>query len=162
MIHQPAEHRAMGARFQPALACEEMIMCKYPGLTRSRKTRWRTFSSIAALFSLLISGCADKSDPPWVDVGIVNRTTNDIAWSVVWLGTNKLEFGAVGLGQKWYLDYQYPITAKATVKITNSQQEEKQCDVDLNNIWPLKKSGKLSFEITTNGIVPRFVEKVKP
>jgi hypothetical protein len=120
-------------------------------------------SPVLAAITVLFEACHTNSDRPGVDVTLLNKTTNEVAWSEVWFGKHRIEFGILGGGGGGtYLDYNKPITENATVKLTDPDHKVREYQVSLKGIYPPKTSGSLALEITPEGVVPRFTPKHEP
>ena len=120
------------------------------------------FSSLRKLllFGLSMLAYVACSPPTSVDVSLSNSTQDSFTWSKVRFGQNTIDFGMIGGdrggGLKAYLGYSQPITEAAEVILVSKSAGTNKHQVSLLGIYPAGASGKLDFEITTNGIISHF------
>jgi hypothetical protein len=96
-----------------------------------------------------------------LEVEIVNRSASTLTDTQIHFGKDRCEWGVVVKnGRKVYGSYQDPIPSRAEFHCEVNGQHRVEY-LDLKNVYPSRRSGRLTFTVYDDRVEPSFLERGK-
>lgn len=115
-----------------------------------------TLKQIAIVSLIAITGCVAVAKPT-LDIALANKTNEEFVDSNFRCDKHEFEFGYLGsFGTKTYVLYPYSLKRPVTIDLTAADGKVKSYTLSVTNVLDKELSGELEFDITTNGIIPKF------